>query len=158
MINEDLMTVKELHAGGKLHWRLIFRIVVLCIYSISFLGIASYHFFADDLHFFVATGVFAAGFLLGLFFISRMFGIYWDEKRGVIMTGKVDVFGFCMILFYIAIRFWINNILDFMLHPGVIKLSGLAFCLIAGIMIGRFLGTIRAVQQAHARTKHLTSL
>ncbi len=149
MLKEDILELRKMHEKRMLHWRLIFRVTVLCLYSVAFLGIASYHFFADKLNFFVATGVFSAGFLLGLFFISQMFGIYWDEKKAVITSGKMNLFGFCMIILYIALRFWIKNVLDYVLHPGVIKVSGFAFCLIAGIMIGRFIATIIAVQRIH---------
>lgn len=150
MIETDLLEVKRLHERGALHWRMIFRVSILIIYSIVFLGIASYHFFMDSLPFFLSIGIFSIGFLLGLLLISRMFGIHWDEERAVVASGNMNLFGFCMLILYIGIRLWFADVVNYALHPGAVKLSGLTFCFVAGIMLGRLFATIIAVRRVHA--------
>jgi hypothetical protein len=150
MLNEDIIAIKEMHKEQVLHWRIIYRISILSAYSIGFLGLASYHFFADALPFVTSLVMFAVGFLIGLLFVSQMFGIYWDHDKGMITSGKVDAFGIAMIILYIALRVYLDDALDYVLHPGAVKLSGLAFCLIAGIMVGRFFFTIITVRKMHA--------
>jgi hypothetical protein len=147
MIKEDLIALNTMRKRRHLHWKLIYRVSILSIYSIAFLGIAAYHFFADDLNLAIALALFSLGFLFGLLLISRMFGIYWDEERAVISSGRMNFFGLCMIIVYVASRSYAKNVLDYVLHPGVAKLSALTFCFVAGIMLGRLFATIST---AHA--------
>jgi hypothetical protein len=133
-----------------LHWRIIYRLTILTAYSVGFIAVASYRFFADSLPPVTSIVMFAIGFPIGLLLVSRMFGIYWDEKKGMITSGSMDIFGVCMIVLYVALRVWLDDALDYVLHPGAVKLSGLAFCLIAGIMVGRLIATISSVRKIHA--------
>ena len=153
MLNEDIVSLKDMHEKKVLHWRIIYRITILSLYSIGFLSLASYRFFAYGLPIVTSIVMFTVGFFIGLFLVSRMFGIYWDEEKGMITSGRMDIFGVCMILGYIALRVWLDDALDYVLHPGAVKLSGLAFCLIAGIMVGRFFFTIITVQKTHTERK-----
>lgn len=150
MIKEDLLTVKKLHTHGRLHWRIIWRVSVLLLYSLGFLGIASYHFFVDNLNFFAAISLYSLGFFFGFFFVSKMFGIHWDEERALVVASGMNFFGFFMLLLYVALRYWSNNVVDYLLHPGAARIPGLTFCLVAGIMLGRFFYTVITIRRVHS--------
>ncbi|MCU0660200.1 MAG: hypothetical protein MUD00_01125 [Candidatus Pacebacteria bacterium] len=150
MFKEDLLAVKKLHTDGHLHWRIVWRVSILLLYSIVFLGIASYHFFADTLNFFIASGLYSIGFLLGFFLVSKMFRIHWDKERALVIASGMNFFGFFILLLYAALRYWSNNVVDYLLHPDAARVPGLTFCFVAGIMLGRFFYTVIAIRRVHS--------
>lgn len=147
---DNMSLMRKLRAEGKLDPRLVFRVRWLLVLAVIFLAIASFDFFDKGLDFLIAVPMFAVGFVIGLTILSRSWvSVHWDQQREMVAARNLDIFGAAILAAYFVFRYLAEDIIDYVLHPRAAQVSGLSFCLAAGLVFGRFVGTMLAIRKVY---------
>jgi hypothetical protein len=84
-----------------------------------------------------------SGLVLGII-SSRMFRLSWDKDAARVVS-RFDAFGIGVLVVYVLIEVFRNSIISYFTHGDQVTTTGLA--VLAGIMIGRGLGTRGRIMQ-----------
>lgn len=116
--------------------RLLLRLGIFLVIALVILGIVVRDVWIGDLVWWLAALGFLVGTLIG-YVLGRMLTVRWHEtKQKAVM--HMDVAGFVAIGLYVALRFGGNFILSEWLTG--VALSTLSLAILAGALLGRFLG------------------
>jgi hypothetical protein len=137
-------TLRSLKSEGKLHNRLLNRIRILSVISLTLLVVALYQTWKGVLNGWVALGISLVAFLLGLFVFSRMNRVEWDEEKEVIALGRMDMFGFAILLLYIVFDFGLRKFLNIEFGKTAVA-TGYLLGAIGASLFGRSVGDLKAV-------------
>lgn len=69
---------------------------------------------------------------------SRMFRTSWDDQANQVIS-RMDKFGIAILIAYIVVEFNRTAIVRYVTHN--VQVAPISFSILAGIMIGRFIGT-----------------
>lgn len=136
--------VHHLHHLDK---RLKFRLRIYFVIAIIMLGIVFYNFIIGKIG--LSFSVF--GILMGIFvgiISARMYHISWNHNASKVV-GRLDLFGIFILVFYIIFELSRERIVSYFVQGPTV--GAISFSILAGIMIGRVLGTrgriIKVLQQ-----------
>lgn len=143
-------SVKELHKKGKLDRKLRIRLIFLTSLTFIFGIIGAYNFIVHDFPLLWVVVTIVASFLLGMFVLSRMNKITWDEKHAIMTVGRIDGLGFVVLVLYVVVRVGTKWFLGHFSH-NVVLISGLTVASVFGIMLGRLSATFISIHQLNTR-------
>lgn len=116
--------------------KLRFRLRIYFIITLIFLILFIYNLIRGDLN--ILYGF--LGLLIGTVFgimSSRMFHISWDKDANRVV-GRLDIFGIGILIIYVIVEFYRNQIVSYFTHGT--EVTAVSFAVVAGIMLGRVLG------------------
>lgn len=131
-----LMEEKRDHIKKYVHQKLSKKMKIYFLFSLIMIGIVIYEVIVTKFNPFLALGIRAIG-LIGWFFISRMFQIYWHKDEQVV-TSRIDRIGWIILWIYLVFSFWRHFLIGLIVPSPLVFV--VTFSLVAGIMIGRFIG------------------
>ncbi len=117
--------------------RLRFRLRLYIVISLILLGILVFNLVRGDLRLNFALLGLGAGTILGAL-SSRMFHTSWDKDAAKIVS-QLDWYGGAILIGYVLIELNRNTIVQYFTHGIQVTTTGLV--VLAGIMLGRVLGT-----------------
>ena len=151
-MQEELETVKELHKTGKLDRRLVYRIVILFFISVVTFFILFYDVFFENLEFLPTLGFSILGFILGFYIFVRMNKVTWDNDKQIVAMGRFDFVTIVLIILYVLYRIGIDKYLEGQ-YDDAFEVSAYSLATLFGGMLGRFLGTLYAIDKSHKEKK-----
>ena len=151
-MQEELETIQELHKTGKLDKRLVWRMVILFFVSIITFGILSYDLFFENLEILPTVGFAIFGFILGFYIFVRMNKVTWDNERQIVAMGRFDFVTIVLIILYVLYRIGIDKYLEGQ-YDDAFEVSAYSLATLFGGMLGRFLGTLYAIDKSHKEKK-----
>ncbi len=145
--------IRVLREEGKLHARLITRVRMMFGISAILLGVVVFNLLFRSVNPFVAIGMAADGFVLGLFVFSRMTAVNWDEEKEVVQASRMDMLGYATLALYIVFEITFRTALHkyFPVSATGYLLSG-----IFGTIFGRAVGMVVEIHRVYLAT-HTTS-
>lgn len=142
--------VQTLREEGKLHQSLIFRIWLLFGISLATGAAVLYNIFFHGAEIWLPLLVAVFGFGTGFFLFSRMNAVRWDEKERVLTTGRLDIAGIIVLVFYVVFEFGLRAFLkDF--YPA--EASVVILAAIFGTLLGRAVGTVFEIHRVYRATR-----
>lgn len=125
------------HHSKHVDRRLKFRLIIYFAVSLVLLGIFTWNILTGQLRLDFGILGLLAGIGLGIF-TSRMFRTSWnhDAKK---VVGNLDRFGILILILYILLELFRNNVVGYFTHNTQVGTVG--FALLAGVMLGRVIGT-----------------
>ena len=138
------MKTKRERIKKHIHYKLAKRIKIYFAISVIMIGIVAYELIITKFNPFLALGLRWIG-LIVWYYLSRMFKIYWHIEDQII-TSRVDRIGWIILWIYMAFSFLRHYLIGLFVQAPLVFV--VTFSLVAGIMIGRFLGmrdTIRKI-------------
>lgn len=138
-----LMPTKRAHIKRHVHHKLARRIKLYLFISLAMIGIVVYEVITTGLNPFIALGLGIGGIVIG-FFLSRMFQIFWDKKEQII-TSRIDKIGWILLWLYMVFSLSRHFLISYFVQASFV--SAITFSIVAGVMIGRFLGIRKTVMR-----------
>jgi len=83
------------------------------------------------------------GIIVGIF-SSRMYHISWNNDSEKVV-GKLDLYGIIVLILYVLFEIFRDNIVTYITHG--FEVGTIGFAVLAGIMIGRVMGTRGKITQ-----------
>ena len=117
--------------------RLRFRLRLYFFIAVILIGIFIFNIVRGALRIDLGIAGLMIGVVLGIF-TSRMFHTSWDKNAEKVVS-RLDTFGICILIGYIAFELLRNKIVGYFTHD--IQVETVGFAVLAGIMFGRVLGT-----------------
>lgn len=133
---------KRAIARKHLDKKLLFRLYLFVVIFLVMMVILTYDIFLHTIGFMLAAGGLGLGIIIG-FISGRIFVTKWHEETNKIVT-RIDEIGVVVLVFYFLFAFFRNKIIGYWLHGPI--LTAFSFSLIAGVMLGRLLSTIRSIR------------
>jgi hypothetical protein len=131
-------------AKKYLHHQLIIQLVIFTAVFVVVTSIVGYDVVKGHLGLFLALIGILAGAAIGFFFANRMFVMRWNEDTQKIILGK-DKASLIFIGLYIVLRLASKSLMgDFVSGAA---LTYFTLSTLGGIMLGRLLGMIRAIEK-----------
>jgi hypothetical protein len=121
------------HIDKKLQFRLRIYFLIAAVMA----GIALYNVIKGDISFFAAIGAYVVGAFIGII-TSRMFHISWDKNARKVVS-RLDIFGGVVLILYILFEIQRDKFVELFIHGP--EVAATSFAILAGVMIGRVLGT-----------------
>jgi hypothetical protein len=126
---------KELH--HHIDPKLRFRLRIYFAIAAVLVCIVIYNIIKGDIDFFSAVGAYVVGAVIGIF-TSRMFHISWDKNAKKVVS-RLDIFGGVVLAAYILFEIEREHFVSLFIHGPTV--AAVSFTVLAGVMIGRVLGT-----------------
>lgn len=122
-------------AKKHIHKRLRIQLLIFALVTIVMFGIVVFDVFTNALSFPLALLGMVIGLIVG-FIVGRMYIIKWHEEteKVIVSMDRTSIF---IILLYIAFRIFEKSLFSPYINSS--KLGAFTFCILAGIMFGRFL-------------------
>lgn len=117
--------------------RLQMRLRIYFIIAAVLLCIVIYNIGKGDINFFAAVGALVTGAFIGII-TSRMFHLSWDKDARKVVS-RLDMFGGVVLVLYILFEVFRDRIVGLLIHGP--EVAAASFTVLAGVMIGRVLGT-----------------
>ena len=129
---------KHVHHVDK---KLRFRLRLYSIISIVMFGIVLYEIFKNTLPLeFAVVGIFI-GLFVGII-SARMYNLSWNHDAKKIVS-RLDMLGIIILTVYIVFAIFRTKLISYFVQGPVV--GAISFSIIAGIMIGRVIGTRNAI-------------
>lgn len=133
--NERLMDA-PLIPHQHIDTKLLFRLGIFLVIALAIIGIVITDILAGDLSWWLAVAGFIVGTGIG-YLLGRMLTVRWHEtKQKAVM--EMDIAGFVALGLYLLFRYGGNFVLSEWLTGAA--LSTLSLAILAGALLGRFLG------------------
>lgn len=136
-------------ARKHVHNRILFQFVVFIALTVILSTVVTIDMLREQMNALWVIGSLIAGVLIGIA-AGRIFAIKWHEDTQKVILS-LDKLGFLLIVAYAAFRYASDQYLAHILHGQ--ELTIITFTLLAGIMIGRFVGmgnsVIKVLKQQH---------
>lgn len=123
-------------ARKHVHNRILFQFVVFIALTAVLASVVTIDMLHEQMNALWVIGSLIAGVLMGVA-AGRIFAIKWHEDTQKVILS-LDKLSFLLILAYAAFRYVSEQFLGHILHGQ--ELTIITFTLLAGIMIGRFVG------------------
>ncbi len=143
-----LPLIENLHKEGRLHKRLVVRLIMFVIILFIIGGVLGYDILFKGLMWMPVVGFASFGFILGFFVFRHITKITWDEEKEVVSIGKFDVASFIILIIYVAYRVLVKLFLESH-FTSAIAISGFSLAILFGGMAGRLIGTRHAIKRTH---------
>ena len=129
---------KHVHHVDK---KLRFRLRLYSIISLAMLGIVLYEIFINILPLeFAVVGIFI-GLFVGII-SARMYNLSWNHDAKKIVS-RLDMLGIIILTVYIVFAIFRTKLISYFVQGPVV--GAISFSIIAGMMIGRVVGTRNAI-------------
>lgn len=145
-MKEALKTVRRLYQEGKLHRRLVIRIVLLALVTGISLGVVFVDVGWRHLPLLPVVTFIIPGFFFGFFIMSKIHTIKWDVYEEMIILERFDWVGFFILLAYFAVRILGQQYIGGK-YTNSFYISGYSLALFFGIVLGRLLGISKRIHR-----------
>ena len=146
-----LKEIRILRKEGKLHARLLSQVRILLGISLVLFGIVLYNVFFRGVNGWISLVLAVIGFLLGMFFFSRINSLQWNEEASVVQIAKMDKVGFATLGLYIVFEIGLRTLFN-----SYFPASATSFILAAifGTLFGRVTGTMIEIHRVFLKAHH----
>jgi hypothetical protein len=138
--------VKRKRLGKHQHHidkRLRFRLRLYFLIAFVLVAIFLFNIFRGQLVASYGILGMVAGIIVGIF-SSRMYHISWNKDSEKVV-GKLDLYGIIVLILYVLFEIFRDNIVTYITHG--FEVGTIGFAVLAGIMIGRVMGTRGKITQ-----------
>jgi hypothetical protein len=143
---ELIHTIANAYRAGKLHRKLIVRIVLLG----GIAAIGGIALIVDIVlrNVSIIPILIAAvlGYIFGYFVVSKMRAVEWHEHEEVLTIAGLDIAGAAILIVYVGVRV----LADFYFRErfgSAFVISGLTLAFFDSIMLGRLIATLKRIEQ-----------
>lgn len=145
-MKEAFYSVQRLYHEGKLHKKLVIRIVLLLFVAILSLGVVLIDIIWRGLPLLPTLFFVLPGFLFGYFILSKINTINWDAYEETIIIGRFDWVGFLILLVYVGLRLGTHEYINGK-FTDAFYVSGYTVAVFFGVVLGKFIGVAKRIHR-----------
>lgn len=142
---ESFHILRAAYRAGKLHRKLIVRIIIL----MGIIGLATlallYDVFIRNLPLLPVLISAVLGMVFGYFIMAKMRTVTWHEHEEVLTMAALDVVGLLILISYGAVQLLARRYFA-ETYNDAFHISGYALALFWGIMFGRLQGIVQRIE------------